>query len=73
MDVLLVSNLRGKSRDSGDQRQALDKSKVDAIYSKSLSLLQLNQTACTMSIELPLQNVLPVLVLLWRLCIDEQG
>ncbi|XP_076833294.1 uncharacterized protein LOC143478218 isoform X2 [Brachyhypopomus gauderio] len=32
MDVLLVSNLRGKSRDSGDQRQALEKSKVDAIY-----------------------------------------
>ncbi len=34
IDVLLVSNLRGTSRDSGPQRQALDKMKVDAIYSK---------------------------------------
>ncbi|XP_076851558.1 uncharacterized protein LOC143502764 isoform X1 [Brachyhypopomus gauderio] len=37
MDVLLVSNLRGKSRDSGDQRQALEKSKVDAIYRATLA------------------------------------
>lgn len=34
IDVLLVSNLRGTSRDSGPQRQALDKLKVEAIYSK---------------------------------------
>ncbi len=34
IDVLLVSNLRGTSRDSGPQCQALDRMKVDAIYSK---------------------------------------
>ncbi|KAF4114118.1 hypothetical protein G5714_004341 [Onychostoma macrolepis] len=36
IDVLLVSNLRGTSRDSGPQRQALDKMKVDAIYRATL-------------------------------------
>ncbi|KAI7802362.1 hypothetical protein IRJ41_007964 [Triplophysa rosa] len=36
IDVLLVSNLRGTSRDSGLQRQALDKTKVDAIYRATL-------------------------------------
>ncbi|KAL1276391.1 hypothetical protein QQF64_036014 [Cirrhinus molitorella] len=36
VDVLLVSNLRGTSRDSGPQRQALDKKKVDAIYRAAL-------------------------------------
>ncbi|XP_052430263.1 uncharacterized protein LOC127971357 [Carassius gibelio] len=36
IDVLLVSNLRGTSRDSGTQRQALDKMKVDAIYRATL-------------------------------------
>ncbi|XP_047678105.1 uncharacterized protein LOC125146167 isoform X2 [Tachysurus fulvidraco] len=36
IDVLLVSNLRGTSRDSGPQCQALDKIKVDAIYRATL-------------------------------------
>ncbi|RXN10931.1 ATP-dependent RNA helicase DRS1 isoform X3 [Labeo rohita] len=36
IDVLLVSNLRGTSRDSGPQHQALDKKKVDAIYRATL-------------------------------------
>ncbi|XP_077353930.1 uncharacterized protein LOC144027522 [Festucalex cinctus] len=37
MDVLLVSNLRGTSRDSsGTRRQALEKNKVDAIYRATL-------------------------------------
>ncbi len=35
LDTLLVSNLRGTSRDGGQLRQGLDKGKVDAIYRKS--------------------------------------
>lgn len=35
LDILLVSNLRGTSRDRGTIRQPLDKLKVEAIYCKS--------------------------------------
>lgn len=34
MEILLVSNLRGGKRGRGDARLPLDKTKLDAIYSK---------------------------------------
>ncbi len=40
IDVLLVSNLRGRSRESGPQRQALDKMKVDHLSTVSFKSVQ---------------------------------
>lgn len=36
LDVLLKSNLRGRSKDTTEHRPALDATKIDAIYSKIL-------------------------------------